>query len=573
MRIGRYELIAEIARGGMGIVYLAVARGPSRFNKLVVLKELKPELAEDEAFLAMFLEEARLAARLNHRNIVQTHEVGNDGPHHFMVMDYLEGVTLGRILRKKVPAFTLAMHLRVLAEMLVGLHHAHTLQDYDGSLLGIVHRDATPQNVFVTYDGDTKLVDFGIAKALDSTLETRIGLFKGKPSYMAPEQIAGDADPRSDLFTVGVMIWEAVAGQRMWKSTKASDVEILTAMSLGRIPAITDVAPDAPPGLVAILGRALARSRTDRYQDALEMRAAIEAHLVATGDDPSTQQISAVVTEAFADTRAKMRAFIESHLGDDSVAVHRERVSHLPPPSVSLESLGDPPSRHDRAPASVPTKTAVSPGAPPPPTPSGHAPPFGSLVPIAPSMPVAAPRRGLVVGVVSVAAIAAVAAVAIAVTAHRAKVVAPAPAPFASVAVAGSVAPSEPSPPSDDALPAVHEIALAVFPAGARLVVDGAQSDNPIKKLCHHGNTVVVRASKSGYAAAERSLPCERDQNVEIALVPDAPAVVYRAPAPIRRAVPAPPPVTSPRPASTDVNAAGGTQPRRAIDPNNPYRR
>src|SRR4051794_27307336 len=102
----------------MGVVYLAVARGPSRFNKLVVVKELKPELAEDDAFLAMFLEEARLAARLNHRNIVQTHEVGNDGAHHFMVMDYLEGVTLGRILRRKVPRFTLAMHLRVLAEML-----------------------------------------------------------------------------------------------------------------------------------------------------------------------------------------------------------------------------------------------------------------------------------------------------------------------------------------------------------------------------------------------------------------------------------------------------------------------
>lgn len=582
MRIGRYELIAEIARGGMGIVYLAVARGPSRFNKLVVVKELKPELSEDEAFLAMFLEEARLAARLNHRNIVQTHEVGNDGPHHFMVMDYLEGVTLGRIVRKKVLGFTLAMHLRVLAEMLLGLHHAHTLADYDGSLLGIVHRDATPQNVFVTYDGDTKLVDFGIAKALDSTLETRTGLFKGKPSYMAPEQITGTADPRSDLFTVGVMIWEAVAGQRMWKSTKASDVEVLTAMSLGRVPAIRDVAPDTPPALVAILDRALAKSRTDRFQTALEMRAAIEAYLVATGDDPSTQQIGAVVTEAFADTRAKMHMFIESHLADDSVAMRRERTSHLPPPSVSLESSSDPPSRHDRVPGSGPTKTVVSPGAPPPPRLSSSlAPPFGTL---APPAPVAAPvRRGLAIGLASFAAVAAVAAVGIALTVRHAKVAEPPTAVASTVASVGNsaVLAAVPAPstneapaPTDDALPAVHELALAVFPTSARLVVDGAQAQNPIKKLCHHGNVVVVRASKTGYAATERSLPCERDQTVEIALVPDAPpAVVYRAPTPARRANPLPPPPPPPRAASTDVNAAGGTQPRRAIDPNNPYKR
>ena len=560
----------------MGIVYLAVARGPSRFNKLVVVKELKPELAEDDAFLAMFLEEARLAARLNHRNIVQTHEVGNDGAHHFMVMDYLEGVTLGRILRKKIPGFTLAMHLRVLAEMLLGLHHAHTLADYDGSLLGIVHRDATPQNVFVTYDGDVKLVDFGIAKALDSTLETRTGLFKGKPSYMAPEQIAGDADPRSDLFTAGVMIWEAIAGQRMWKATKVSDVEILTAMSLGRMPAITDVVADVPAQLVAIVNRALAKSRNDRYATALEMRAALEAYLAAIGDDPSMQQIGAVVTESFADTRAKMRMFIESHLGDDSVAMHRERASHAPPPAVTIESFADPPSRHDRVPGSGPTTTAVSPGAPPP-LPSSLAPPFGSLAPMAPSAPAGSlPRRGLALGLAALAIVAALAAIGIAMRVRRPPTVAQptASSPSASLSTSSVLAVTPPvdSTPADD-MSVVHEIGLAVFPVSARLVVDGAEAQNPVKKLCHHGNTVVVRASKTGYAATERALPCERDQTVEIALVPDAPpAAGYRAP-PARRATPSPPFVPPPRSASTDLNAGGGTQPRRAIDPNNPYKR
>src|SRR5262245_54146628 len=137
----------------MGIVYLAIARGPARFSKLLVLKQLKPELVEDPSFLEMFLEEARLAARLNHPNIVQTYEVGHDENRHFIVMDYLEGVTLARLLRKRSPKFTLNMQLRVISEALSGLHYAHTLTDFNGTSLGIVHRDATPQNVFITYDG------------------------------------------------------------------------------------------------------------------------------------------------------------------------------------------------------------------------------------------------------------------------------------------------------------------------------------------------------------------------------------------------------------------------------------
>ncbi|AKV02512.1 serine/threonine protein kinase [Labilithrix luteola] len=134
--LGKYQLVAELARGGMGIVYLAVSQGPGRFSKLLVIKELKPELAEDASFLQMFLDEARLAARLNHPNIVQTYEIGTDGDRHFIVMDYLEGISLARVLKRKSEKFTAAMQLRVLSEALQGLSYAHNLTDFDGTPLG-----------------------------------------------------------------------------------------------------------------------------------------------------------------------------------------------------------------------------------------------------------------------------------------------------------------------------------------------------------------------------------------------------------------------------------------------------
>ncbi|MGQ0506189.1 MAG: serine/threonine protein kinase, partial [Myxococcaceae bacterium] len=180
--LGKYKLIAEIARGGMGVVYLAVVQGHGGFNKLVVVKELHPELVEDPIYLEMFLDEARLAARLNHPNIVQTNEVNNEGNRFFMAMDFLDGRNLDRIRRRSIRSkdFTLPMQLRVLSDVLLGLDYAHRCADFEGRPLGIVHRDVSPQNVFMTFEGQVKLLDFGIAKAADSSRETQAGMFKGK---------------------------------------------------------------------------------------------------------------------------------------------------------------------------------------------------------------------------------------------------------------------------------------------------------------------------------------------------------------------------------------------------------
>ena len=267
----------------MASVYLVVAEGPSGFNKLQVLKIMRSDLPQDEHgdFLRMFEDEARLAARLNHPNIVQSHEVGLESGQAYLAMEYLDGQPLGRILHRdrqsQHKALPLPKLLFVLCEVLEGLEYAHTLGDYDGTPLGIVHRDVSPENVFVTYSGQVKIVDFGIAKSLESQ-KTRVGVLKGKVAYMAPEQILGTAvDHRADLFSVGVMLWQAIAGRPMHHDL--SSFEICERVVRGGLPSIRDALPDVPAELAQIVERSLALKRDDRYPDAATFRDELAAFL------------------------------------------------------------------------------------------------------------------------------------------------------------------------------------------------------------------------------------------------------------------------------------------------------
>jgi serine/threonine-protein kinase len=314
--LGRYRLIAELARGGMGIVYLAIARGPAGFHKLLVIKELKPHLVEDRGILSMFLDEARLAARLSHEHIVQTVEVGSEGSRHYIVMEYLEGHSFHQLLARakrlgrEVP---LPIQLRILAGALAGLHAAHDLIDFDGTALGVVHRDVSPQNVFVTYSDNVKVVDFGIAKALDSTTVTRTGMLKGKVAYLSPEQARGlPVDRRTDVFAVGVMLFQAATGRRLWEG--ANDMQILHRLCSGEVPRPSEIAVVAPE-LERIVCKAMAIAPDDRYATAAELLADVESYLATlevVGRRAS--DVGKLLQELFENDRARIRAVVDEQV-------------------------------------------------------------------------------------------------------------------------------------------------------------------------------------------------------------------------------------------------------------------
>ena len=321
----RYRRIALLGQGGMAKVFLTVCPGPAGVNKLLVSKELRPELLGDPDVQTMFLDEARLAARLNHPNVVQTYEVGkhdddhDDGGHdgaerYFLAMEYLEGQPLNRI-QSKVPraVLTLEARLRILIDVLAGLHYAHELTDFDGTPLDVVHRDVSPANVFVTYDGHVKLVDFGIAKARGAVGLTRNGIFKGKVTYAAPEQVLGHKlDRRADIFPVGVMLWEAITGRRMWPGL--SEIAILLELTSGRIPALREACPSVSPELEDICLRALAMSPADRFATAEDLRRALEQVLHASYAPVETAAIGHALAHHFREDRARIRGEIEAQI-------------------------------------------------------------------------------------------------------------------------------------------------------------------------------------------------------------------------------------------------------------------
>jgi serine/threonine protein kinase/ABC-type branched-subunit amino acid transport system substrate-binding protein len=315
---GRYRLIAAIGRGGMSNVYLAVTDGAraTQFQKLLVLKVLNRELGEDPEFVKMFLNEARLAARLNHPNIVQTIEVGHAGAQHFLAMEYMEGQPLHRILHSEEARsqLSLSMRLHILTQALGGLHYAHERRGYDGSPLDIVHRDMSPSNLFVTYDGQVKLMDFGIAKARDSGTETRVGIFKGKPAYIAPEQILGQGvDRRGDIYSVGVVLWELITGRRLWHGLSQTDT--LARVVANEVPAPRSVDPRVPAELETICMKALSTRREDRYATAADLGSALE-RFAQRLPPVLSRDVGQIVTQAFREDRERIGKVIEAQLAE-----------------------------------------------------------------------------------------------------------------------------------------------------------------------------------------------------------------------------------------------------------------
>lgn len=342
-RVGKYRILSELGRGGTGVVYLAVASGQGGVMKLVVLKALLPEFASEPGAMGMFLDEARLAAQLNHRNVVQTYEVSTEGDRNVIVMEYLEGQTLAHIMRYAESAkheLPFTMQLRILCHVLEGLHYAHDIAAYDGTLLHLVHRDVSPQNVFVTYDGTVKLLDFGIAKASSSSTHTAVGLIKGKIAYMAPEQMSGEpVDRRADIYSVGCMLWAVAAGSKLWKG--CSDSQIVRNVVCGNIPSPRAVNPACCEELERITLKALAFDRRARYASALELLGDLERFLEQTGGEGKERDVGHFVSQLFSDARSQLKASIERQLAehDTSRSSQRRILEHARHNSLSPDEV------------------------------------------------------------------------------------------------------------------------------------------------------------------------------------------------------------------------------------------
>ena len=272
--IGRYEVLGRLAVGGMAEILLGRLRGPSGFERAVVIKRILPHLAEQPAFVDMFLDEARLAARIQHRNVVQVHELGQDAQNLFLTMEYLEGENAAGIVRRSLVLekdIGAAACAYIVAEACAGLHAAHELKDGEGALLGLVHRDVSPQNIFVTYGGGVRVLDFGIAKAADRTAHTEVGQLKGKFEYMAPEQCRGKAiDRRCDVFALGIVLYELLTRRRLFK--RDSKLGVLEAVCREMPVPPSQVVPGCPPSLDRVTMKALSKQADHRYATAAEMR-------------------------------------------------------------------------------------------------------------------------------------------------------------------------------------------------------------------------------------------------------------------------------------------------------------
>jgi serine/threonine-protein kinase len=551
--IGRYEVVALLGEGGMARVFLALQRDAFAAKKLVVIKQVRPEFAADSDFLAMFLDEARIALQLSHPNVVHTYELVAEPPDFFLSMEFLEGQSLSRVLRTTLKgSFPLELHIWILIQVLAALNYAHQLHDLDGTPLGIVHRDVSPSNVLVTSSGEVKLLDFGIAKAAGAASFTQQGTIKGKLGYAAPEQCLGlPSDARADLFSVGVMLWEAIAGRR--RISRESGLAALQARVTNTEAAIEDVVPNVSPRLAEICRAALAHAPEERYASALDFKADLEAYLEEEGLRPDAMQVAALMDALFATEFNDLRRRVEAHLQEERWTSGRH-VFDLGRPghAQTMSGIGQ-----------LGASTSSE-------SPLDSAGPLSRL----------GKRRAslLLAGGLALALVAFVLARKVDSSAL------PVDSATRPPITRASELPRTSEPPPK--VPESVRLAVAVAPKGAQLVLDGRRIENPfVGELPRGDQQHTLEVSAAGYRSELRQLSASRDIALRIELARDAAS--WRAPAPVVRSPPAvaqlPSPQATPPPQRSSAAApASALQPgqdlmkparsARTIDDKDPYR-
>jgi len=320
-KLDRYELLTPLAYGGMASVWLARFGGRLGFERLVVVKMILPQYSQDPRFQQMFLDEARIASKIEHSNVARILDVGEHEGNYFIVMEWVDGDSLSKLNRaaeqqnRRVPT---GIALRIAADAAAGLHAAHTLKDRDGTFLGVVHRDVSPQNLLIANTGATMLIDFGVAKARDRvSQETSAGQIKGKIRYMAPEQARGvNLDARADIWALGAILYELFAGAPPYDG--ANEVATLHKLTSGAPP--PPLPPDVPAAVQAIIARSLAFDPDARYATALEMNLALESAMVEIGEATSMAMVANYTGHLLADRKAARKNAVDQALARANAA-------------------------------------------------------------------------------------------------------------------------------------------------------------------------------------------------------------------------------------------------------------
>jgi serine/threonine protein kinase len=363
--LGRYEILARVAQGGMAAVWAARQKGSHGFSRLVAVKTMLPELCDDEDFEDMFLDESRLASRIRHPHVVEIVDIGEENGWLYLVMQWVDGETLFAINRasKGKERMPLPILLKVASAVAAALHAAHELRDDRGQLVDLVHRDVSPQNVMVGYDGIVKLIDFGVAKAKGRTHQTKVGgPMKGKVPYLSPEQVLGNkVDRRSDIFALGILLYSTISGRHPFKGD--TDARTMENLCTREAVPLSSIVPDVHPELDAIVLRALHKSPAERFQTAADMQRALDDLLAKLGRSVNEGDIA---------------QWVRATLGPEYVeARHREITSAIErldaEPSARGAASSAPPKAPPRAPSSAPRAVDRAHSSRPPPRPGDAA--------------------------------------------------------------------------------------------------------------------------------------------------------------------------------------------------------
>ncbi|RKH16958.1 serine/threonine protein kinase [Corallococcus sp. CA047B] len=310
-RIGKYEILTRLSMGGMAELFLAFTSGPGGFRKFVAVKQILPDIKKDDQFVKMFLDEARITAAFSHANIGQVFDLGEEDGELYLAMEFLPGQNLEQVVKmaaKRNYALPLGFSARVVRDTCLGLHYAHHFMDPSGRPVAVVHRDVSPKNVMITYDGVVKVIDFGIAKARGKLGRTQVGTVKGTSGYMSPEQVRDKGlDGRSDQFSTGVMLHELLVGQRLFSAP--GEAAVMMQIVDGDIPVPRSLNAAIPEALEAVVLKSLSRDAAQRFGTCREMARAIEASLGSELYDED--QMTAVMGELFEEKRQKTRTLLE----------------------------------------------------------------------------------------------------------------------------------------------------------------------------------------------------------------------------------------------------------------------